>query len=186
MRMEEKLWVLAQYSFHCTGVKYGNNPSYKLTTKLQARSSRIYAVRSILRYGSLSEGRHGCARWRYIVSSYNHHHHQIVIVTVTGSTSDYITEFNSLRKTMLEHLKLCGKYMYHNDIFCIRTQFTYALCVIPTINTVSLCTNTRLVFLMDRGCVVWEIWSQFYAYYWWMAVFEDWHSTLRPTYKLYL
>ena len=72
MRMGEKLWVLAQYSFHCTGVKYGSNPSYKLTTKLQARSSCIYAVRSILRYGSLSEGRDGCYKmtlYRVIISS---------------------------------------------------------------------------------------------------------------------
>ena len=75
-------------------------------------------------------------RWRYIASSY--HHHQIVIVTVTGSTSDYITEFNSLRKTMFEHLKLCGNYTYYTGIFCIRKEFTYALCVIPTINTVSV------------------------------------------------
>jgi hypothetical protein len=62
MRKGEKLWVLAQYSFHCTGVKYGSNPPYKLTTKLLECSSRIYAVRSILRYGGLSEGRDGYAR----------------------------------------------------------------------------------------------------------------------------
>ena len=71
MRMGGKLWVLAQYSFHCTGVKYGSNPSYKLTTKIQARSSRIYAVRSILHYGSLSEGRRLCKMtlYRVIISS---------------------------------------------------------------------------------------------------------------------
>jgi hypothetical protein len=96
-------------------------------------------VRSILRYGDLSEGRDGCARWRYIVSSYHHHHHQTVIVTVTGSTRNYITEFNSLRKTMLEHLKPSGNYMYHTYVFSIRTECTYALRVIITLNTLSLC-----------------------------------------------
>ena len=40
---------------------------------------------------------------------------------------------------MLEHLKTSGNYMYHTDIFCIRTECTFALCVILILNTVSLC-----------------------------------------------
>jgi hypothetical protein len=51
---------------------------------------------------------------------------------------------------MLEYLKPSGNYRYHTDMFCIRTQCTNAPCMVFTINTVSLCNHTRLVFFIGQ------------------------------------
>ena len=116
------------------------------------------------------------ATFRFVAQHLNH--------CATAGKSDYITEFNSLRKTMLEHLKPCGNYMYHIDIFCIRTQCTYALRAILTNKyrfdvqqyEVSISTGQRLRCLGNVESVFMHIVDE------WQSLKADIWQSLRLTF----